>query len=167
MIRRSLLLAAALAVAPCAAAAAQEPVHLAPNAPKDQPVSVSTDTAQARLMALMEPYAQRARASYPDARGRYLAGLPPRHTFFVTTRLYDADGRMEQVFVVVDRIADGRITGRIWNDINTVRGFARGQTVTFGEAELVDWLIARPDGTEEGNFVGKFIDDYQRGRIPR
>jgi hypothetical protein len=26
---------------------------------------------------------------------------------------------------------------------------------------LLDWLITRPDGTEEGNVVGKFIDTYR------
>ena len=161
------IIAALALLQACASAPREQPVTLAPNAPADRPVRITTDTAQARLFALMEPYVREARASYPEAKRRYLAGLSPGHTFFVTTRLYDAEGRMEQVFIAVDRIADGRITGRIWNDIRTVRGFARGQAHTYPEAELVDWLITRPDGTEEGNFVGKFIDAYQQGRIPR
>jgi ketosteroid isomerase-like protein len=167
MIQPRLLVPLAVALLHAGALAAQQTVQLSPAAPPDRPVATRSDSAHAALMRLMEPYAQQARASYPQARERYLAGLPAGQSFFVTTRLRDAAGHVEQVFVAVDRIAEGRITGRIWNDVNLVRGFARGQAYTFPETELVDWLIAHPDGTEEGNFVGRFIDDYQRGRIPR
>jgi hypothetical protein len=34
------------------------------------------------------------------------------------------------------------------------------QPFTFPAGELVDWMIARPDGSEEGNEVGKFMDTY-------
>ena len=27
--------------------------------------------------------------------------------------------------------------------------------------EVLDWTISKPDGTEEGNFVGKFLDTYR------
>ena len=109
----------------------------------------------------MEPYVAKARATYPAAKARFLKGLPPRYTFFVTTRLRDQRGVVEQVFVVVDSIVHDRIAGRIWSDIGAVQGFARGQPYTFGEADLIDWMVARPDGTEEGNIVGVFIDTYQ------
>jgi hypothetical protein len=33
----------------------------------------------------------------------------------------------------------------------------------FAETEVMDWLISHPDGSEEGNFVGKFLDTYQYG----
>lgn len=32
--------------------------------------------------------------------------------------------------------------------------------MTFPETDMLDWPITRPDGTEEGNFVGKFLDTY-------
>jgi hypothetical protein len=161
---RSPLLAAVLSLALGGAAAAQKrPVNVAPGAPQDRPVSVSTDSAQARFLALIEPHSAQARATYPAAKARFLAGLPAGQSFFAVTRLHDAEGRFEQVFIAVDHIKAGRITGRIWNDINTVRGYRVGQTYTFPEAELVDWLITRPDGSEEGNFVGKFIEELQRG----
>jgi hypothetical protein len=155
--------AMALSLALALPAAAQErPVYVAPNAPADAPVTVTNDTMQARFFALIEPQSVRARASYPEAKARFLAGLPAGQSFFTVTRLRDAEGRWEQVFIAVDSIHGGKITGRIWNDINVVRGFRAGQSHTFSEAELVDWLITRPDGTEEGNFVGKFIDELRR-----
>jgi Uncharacterized protein conserved in bacteria (DUF2314) len=112
----------------------------------------------------MQPYIAQARATWPAARQRYLAGLPPRHTFFVTALLVDREDRREQVFIVVDSIGAGRIKGRIWNRVEVVHGFRLGDRYSFPESELRDWMIAKPDGTEEGNFVGKFLDTYEPPR---
>lgn len=140
---------------------AQRPVEIAPNAPKDQPLTPRAMCQWNAAVKAMEPYVANARASYPAAKQRFLKGLPPHHTFFVTTRVRDQRGMVEQVFVVVDSIVRNQIVGRIWSDIGTVRGFFRGQSYTFPEADLIDWMVARPDGTEEGNVVGVFIDTYK------
>ena len=112
----------------------------------------------------MAPYIAQARASWPQARERYLAGLPPRHTFFVTALLVDDADRREQVFIAVESIRDGKISGKIWNRVDVVRGYRHGDSYSFPESELRDWLIAKPDGSEEGNFVGKFLDGYEPPR---
>jgi hypothetical protein len=134
---------------------------LAANAPADRPVALvgpSADESLARWRALIAPHVATARATYPDAKRRYLAGLPRGETFFVTTVLRDSEGRFEQVFLRVDRIDNGIVTGRIYSEIATVRGYRAKDTVKVAEAEIVDWMISRPDGSEEGNVVGKFID---------
>ena len=137
---------------------ASEP-QLSPNAPADKPGSVmsgemdSFETAIATYVAL-------AKTSYPEARTRFLAGLPKGQYFFVTTRLHDATGAFEQVFIAVNTIHDGVITGHIASDIGRVSGFRNGDPYAFPESDLLDWLIAHPDGSEEGNFVGKFLDGY-------
>lgn len=110
----------------------RQPVHVAPSAPEDRPLGATTET-RAELYVLMEPYIDQARATYPSARDRFLAGLPPQHSFFAVTRLRDAEGHTEQVFIAVDQIRDGKITGRIWNDIYLVRGFEKGKSYTFLE----------------------------------
>jgi hypothetical protein len=139
---------------------AQDPFSL-PNGPRDQPLTASSGSDAVRMFFAMEPYVAHARASWPEARRRFLAGLPDRHTFFVTTRLRDAGGRIEQVFVAVDSVTDGRVHGRIWSQILVVEGYRLGQRYAFSEAELIDWMIARPDGTTEGNVVGRFLDIYR------
>jgi hypothetical protein len=48
-----------------------------------------------------------------------------------------------------------------------VKGFKNTDPHSFPESELIDWLISRPDGTEEGNVVGKFLDEWQRKRTAR
>ena len=70
-------------------------------------------------------------------------------------------GAFEQVFIAVRSIEGGTIRGKIWSEIATVRGYRFGDAYAFPETELLDWLITHPDGTEEGNEVGKFLDTYQ------
>ena len=134
-------------------------VYVSPDAPKDKPKTVTEDVAR-KFDEAIKPYIEKARKTYPDARKRFLDGLPPKHSFFVTTRLRDERGRFEQVFVAVKEIKDGRIKGLIWSDIEVVSGYKKGDSYSFPESELLDWTITNPDGAEEGNFVGKFLDTY-------
>jgi len=138
----------------------QEP-HVSTNAPPDKPVSATTDQQRRRLEAAMAPYVAEARATYPRAKVRYLAGLPPKQSFFVTVELKDTAGHREMVFLAVDSLARDSIFGRIWNQIHVVRGYQMRDPHALHEAELLDWLITKPDGSEEGNVVGKFLDTYR------
>jgi len=135
---------------------------LAPNAPKDKPVGATAETVS-KFEKAIAPYIAQGQKTYPDARKRYIAGLPTKNVFFVTVRLTDDSGRFEIVFVRVLKIDEEKaeVTGRIANDIGVVRGYHRGQEITLPESRVVDWTISKPDGTEEGNAVGKFLDEYQ------
>lgn len=161
--RRAGLVGALIAFSPVLAAAQSIP-QLAPNAPIDSPVQAGEKCIWFAMDRAMQPYIAQARATWPNARQRYLAGLPRGHSFFVTALLVDNQDRREQVFIAVDSIGDGRITGKIWNRIEVVHGFRLGDHYAFPESELRDWMIAKPDGKEEGNFVGKFLDTYEPPR---
>ena len=152
-----MMLACAVLAGPLAA---QDPDG-APNARRDQPLTASSGSDAMRMFFAMEPYVAHARASWPEARRRFVAGLPESHTFFVTTRLRDAQGHIEQTFVALDSIANGRVFGRIWSKILVVDGYRLGQPYDFPEGDLIDWMIARPNGTSEGNIVGRFLQTYQ------
>jgi hypothetical protein len=156
MNRRIALLAAAALVPACARA--QTPT-LSPNAPRDR-VSVVRGEREAAYNRMLQPHVDSARATYPEVKARFLAGrIGEGSHLFVVTRLRDAAGHTEQVFVAVQRIAaDGRIDGVISSRIGLVQGYQYGHPHSLPESELVDWVISRPDGTEEGNFVGKFIE---------
>jgi hypothetical protein len=136
----------------------QQPV--APNAPQDRTISATASELQ-RFEEAIKPSIAQARKTYPEARERFRKGLPPKHGFFVTARLYDAARHFEQVFIAVKEVKDGKIKGVIASDVEFISGYQRGDSYTFPEAELIDWTISQPDGTEEGNFVGKFLDTYQ------
>jgi uncharacterized protein DUF2314 len=121
-------------------------IYIAPNAPKDKPVSAEASQVE-QMEAAIKPYIAKAKATYPQAKARFLSGLPPRHTFFVTTRLHDSSKRFEQVFIAVSEIKDGRISGIIASEIHLVSGYREGDAYTFPESDLIDWTISKPDGT--------------------
>jgi uncharacterized protein YegJ (DUF2314 family) len=136
----------------------QRTVSVSPDAPIDRPVAVHSEKAAADLQTLIAPYVAKARESYPTAKRRFLAGLPAGESFFVTAVINDDGGRTEQVFIAVNEISSGKITGLIWSDIFLVRGWQAGDSYTMAEADILDWLITKPDGSEEGNFVGNSMD---------
>lgn len=113
------------------------------------------------MEAAVAPYVAQARSTYPAAKARYLAELPPRESFFVTVKLQDSLGHSEMAFLAVDSLARDSIYGRIWNQIYVVRGYHLRDRHAVREAEILDWLITKPDGSEEGNVVGKFLDTYR------
>jgi len=149
----------------CASTGTTQEGKLAPNAPVDRPVGIesgeSPDDALAEWLKHIEPETKKARATYADAKARYLSGLPAGENFFVTHILRDEAGKFEQVFILVQEIEDGTITGKIASDILAVQGYRGGQTVQLREADIVDWTISKADGSEEGNFVGKYLDSVQ------
>jgi len=132
--------------------------------PVDQPQFVN-EAELARFRAAIEPFVQMGRATYPLAKERYGQGLPAGYLFFVTTELQGTNGRFEQVFVRVVSIDDQTIEGDIASDIAVVSGYQRGDPLTLSENDVKDWTIAGPDGSEEGNFVGRFMDHYFPGRV--
>jgi hypothetical protein len=137
---------------------------LSPDAPADRPHAVYDENELHAYEQAIAPYVAKAKETWPDAKRRFLAGLPPHHIFSVTTRLYDAQGHAEFVFVRVQWIKDGIISGQIATQLELIRAYKPGDPYSFREENLLDWTISRPDGTEEGNVVGKFLDTYQAAR---
>src|SRR5437764_1028865 len=113
--------------------------QIAPNAPPDKPVQAESQAEADQIEAAIKPYIEKAKQTYPEAKKRFLAGLPSKHGFFVTTRLHDKEGRFEQVFIAVLEIKDGVIKGKIANEITTVSGYKDGDEYSFPESELLDW----------------------------
>ncbi len=135
---------------------------VAPPVPSDRPKSVETDQAYAAYESAIAPYIEEARRTYPDAKQRFLSGQLGTRPFFVTVRLSE-DGRYEDVFVRVLVIDErtGDISGKIANEIQALHKYQNGQRIITHEADVRDWTIVNPDGSEEGNVVGKFIERYQ------
>jgi hypothetical protein len=131
------------------------------KAPPDKPVHSSNPREITDVERAIAPYVAKARKTYPAAKKRFLAGLPPKYLFSLTTKLWDRSHmRFEVVFVVAEQIKGGRVTGHLATHTNQPVGYQFGDRITFAEAEVMDWTIVHPDGTEEGNIVGKFMDTY-------
>jgi hypothetical protein len=135
------------------------------KAPQDKPVRTNGQAEMEAMERAIAPYSEQDLKLYPDAKRRFLAGLPPGYRFHVVTELH-SPGQVETVFVLVLRIAGDQITGRIASDILGVSGYKAGDTYTLSERDLIDWVITRPDGSEEGNLVGKFLDTWQGPQPP-
>ena len=108
--------------------------------------------------AILAPYVEAARKTLPAVKARYLKGLPAGQSLSVTTRLHDTEGKkMEQVFVTVVSWHDDQIEGTLNSEVK-LNNYKRGEPLLVLEKDVVDWTILRPDGSEEGNVVGKFLD---------
>ncbi|UHQ18797.1 DUF2314 domain-containing protein [Lysobacter sp. KIS68-7] len=139
--------------------------QVAANAPEDLITQVTADALDAHE-ATLAPYIAQARATWPNAKKRYLAGLPEGQILFVTTRLFDNDvprtgPNYEQIFVRVDAMEGATVRGRIASDIVALRTYRAGDPIDVAEADVIDWTIARPDGSEEGYLLGKYMDTLQ------
>ncbi|OGX91607.1 hypothetical protein BEN49_04300 [Hymenobacter coccineus] len=137
---------------------------LAPNAPADRPMSVvvadkaDSEAASAAFEQHIAPAIKKARATLPQAKNRFLQGLPSGQAFYVTTRISDPNGPYEQVFVRVKQWQGTRVQGFIASQLDVVKTYQQNQLITFSTSDIFDWTISRPDGSEEGNFIGKLID---------
>lgn len=137
---------------------------LAAGAPTDRPVALTGEDASSlrEFEQLIAPAVKQARKTLPKAQQRFRAGLPSGQAFFLTTRIFDANGRFEQVFVRVKNWSGGTVQGLISNELNVVQQYKPGQLITFPETAVLDWTISTADGREEGNFIGKLLDSLQR-----
>lgn len=135
--------------------------QVAPNAPVDCAASFEH---AGDLHAVIERLSPEAMKMWPAIRARYLAGLEPGHSLFVTILLEEQGGNSEYVFVAVDGIEADKVRGRIWSDIVAVHGFHRGSSIELTEDAISDWLISNPDGSEEGNLIGKAVDEMEQCR---
>jgi uncharacterized protein YegJ (DUF2314 family) len=121
---------------------------------------------QAELERLTAPYVAKARATYPAAKKRFLEGLPAGYKFLVTLPFSQPDERTgkatvgEHMLVDVERIEKGRVYGRLGNAPVLIRNLKFGDRVSGRESDITNWIIEHPDRTEEGNFVGKFLEKH-------
>ncbi len=110
---------------------------------------------------LRQPYIDEAIKTYPNAKARFHAGLPIGYRFFVTVDLREYNIH-ENAFMAVSSISEGQITATIATKLIKVKSYQYGQELTFPESKVLDWTITSPDGKEEGNYIGKFLDEYYR-----
>lgn len=128
-------------------------------------IAAADAKAQEEMDAELASFIARAKATFPDVKQRYLAGLPPGHALFVTTRVRDDYGNMKDAFVSVEFMRDGKMFGRIASETGFLTGVRKGQRYSITEEELIDWMITGPSGSSEGNFVGQFIES-KRTKTP-
>ena len=156
---RTLLVISVTSLMLCTAAAQR-------GAPPDKPKMVRGEAAHAAYERAIAPYVAKARASYPAAKKRFLAGLPSGYSFTVFLRVYQSADKShpeaaEDLYVIVDDIRGGKIYGRINNRPLSLTKYRLGDRVSFPESRVQNWVVLRPDGSEEANELGKFLDRWK------
>jgi Uncharacterized protein conserved in bacteria (DUF2314) len=136
------------------------------NAPPDKPQWVRGSKQTEAFDRAIAPYVAKARATYPAAKKRFLAGLPRNFYFSVWIPLGENDKKTgeyhyEYVFVAVDKISSGKVYGQINNTLLALKRHHKGERIQFPESRVLNWAIVRPDGSEEGNYVGNFLDHWK------
>ncbi|MGD9682478.1 MAG: DUF2314 domain-containing protein [Candidatus Obscuribacterales bacterium] len=130
------------------------------RAQKDEPLGATGDKAAA-IEKSFAPLIEKARATLPSVKERFLLGLPRGERLFVTVKLSDSPGKYEQVFVQVLSWKGDVIRGRLDSDVRILTRYKRGAEIDIPSADVVDWTIVKPDGSEEGNLIGKYIDELR------
>ena len=112
-------------------------------------------------IALADPVREALR-TLPQAKKKFLAGLPDGDQFLLSVRVADTDTSFRQV--------TARVLG--WNG-KTVQALllppatdsatpAEPMPVSFPETAVVDWTLLRASGREEGNYVGRYNETAQQ-----
>ena len=136
--------AAAQTAAPVVLTAATAPAAVRPALARDE-------------TALADPVREALR-TLPQAKKKFLAGLPDGDQFLLSVRVAASDTSFRQ--------ASARVLG--WRG-NTVQALllpaaadsatpAEPLPVSFPETAVVDWTLLRASGREEGNYVGRYTD---------
>ena len=152
--KRSMALASMviLCLVPCAEGIAQVFANSPPDAP--MPFKKKDWTEFRRKSRVLT---QQARETWPAAKQRFLNDR--RTMLFVSTTLQDNAGNQEFVFVKVNMVSMGLIVGEIASDIISVRGYKAGDPIKLKESIIEDWTIYNPDGSEDGNLIGKAMEN--------
>ena len=126
------------------------------NGPADIPRQWGTE-----FERLRQPYVEKARKTYPEAKERFQAGLPKGYRFFVTVDFQEHNVH-ENGFLQVRQIAKGMVTAIVATKFQKITSPRYAESIVIPETRILDWTITSPNGSEEGNYVGKFLDEYYK-----
>jgi hypothetical protein len=149
----SLLVGAALLLAVPTVAQAPTPVVLtAATAPAGvRPALARNET------ALADPMREALR-TLPQAKKKFLAGLPIGDQFLLSVRVIATDTSFRQASARVLGWHGNTVQALLLPETTTAATTAEPMPVTFSEAAVVDWTLLRASGREEGNYVGRYTD---------
>ncbi|WP_210514032.1 hypothetical protein [Hymenobacter terricola] len=134
-------------------AAAQAPVVLtAATAPAGvRPALAREET------ALADPVREALR-TLPQAKKKFLAGLPNGDQFLLSVRVIATDTSFRQVSARVLGWHGTTVQALLLPGAADSAAPTEPTPVSFPETAVVDWLLLRASGREEGNYVGRYTD---------
>ena len=107
--------------------------------------------------ALADPVREALR-TLPQAKKKFLAGLPIGDQFLLSVRVIATDTSFRQASARVLGWHGNTVQALLLPDAAGSAATAEPVPVSFPETAVVDWTLLRASGREEGNYVGRYID---------
>ncbi|MBF9223804.1 hypothetical protein [Hymenobacter ruricola] len=107
--------------------------------------------------ALADPMREALR-TLPQAKKRFLAGLPTGDQFLLSVRVLATDTSFRQASARVLGWHGNTVQALLLPDAASSTAPVEPVPVSFPETAVVDWTLLRANGREEGNYVGRYID---------
>ena len=119
------------------------------------------------MSKFIEPYIEKARATFPAVKKKYIAGdyVRENRQLEVQIELADKDGTKEMVFLVVTQCLGNRFQGIVVNEVQLLKEYKEGNAVSFSQDQVKNWVVMDSKGNEEGNYVGKAIEAFDSGIV--
>ena len=119
------------------------------------------------MSKFIEPYIEKARATFPAVKKKYIAGdyVRENRQLKVQIELADKDGTKEMVFLVVTQCLGNRFQGIVVNEVQLLKEYKEGNAVSFSQDQVKNWVVMDSKGNEEGNYVGKAIEAFDSGIV--
>jgi hypothetical protein len=129
------------------------------------PVVLTPDTAPAGVRpalardetALADPVREALR-TLPQAKKKFLAGLPTGDQFLLSVRVVATDTSFRQASARVLGWHGNTVQALLLPDAASSTAPVEPMPVSFPETAVVDWTLLRANGREEGNYVGRYND---------
>ena len=137
-------LAAAQAAVPVVLTAATAPAGVRPALARDE-------------TALADPVREALR-TLPQAKKKFLAGLPDGDQFLLSVRVAASDTSFRQASARVLGWRGNTVQALLLPEANDSATPVEPTPVSFSETAVVDWTLLRASGREEGNYVGRYTD---------
>ena len=102
------------------------------------------------------PEILKAQQDLAEVKNRFKDGLKDNNTLYLTIRIADNYGNVEQVYIKTFIWKESTIMGQIANNLYSVSGYRKGQSISFDESDILDWTLIDENGKEYGNYLGKF-----------
>ncbi len=114
--------------------------------------------ALARDESVLADPVREALRTLPQAKKKFLAGLPTGDQFLLSVRVIAGDTSFRQVSARVLGWHGSTVQALLLPGAADSAGPGEPVPVSFPEAAVVDWTLLRASGREEGNYVGRYAD---------
>ncbi|WP_396601423.1 DUF2314 domain-containing protein [Algibacter sp. R77976] len=110
----------------------------------------------------LEEASERAKTKIPELKKQFLGGLPVNSHLLIKFPFESTDGQREWMWVEITKWKGDNIDGLLQNEPRLVLDLKAGQKVSKNINTMFDYILFKPDGSQEGNETGEIILKNQK-----